>query len=110
MVQSFFFNDGFIKLFRIDLIEFEDEYLSWSYEDFVVKIFIVMEEDDLIFGDSIVDNLKGFGGNDWLYGLGGDDMLEGGLGNDWFEGGYGNDIYVFGLGDGQDMILSLDVI
>ena len=47
-------------------------------------------------------------GNDTLFGGTADEVLDGGLGNDTLDGGAGNDTYLFGMGDGQDEVMSWD--
>ncbi len=67
---------------------------------------------DTLYGSSVKNLLRGYGGNDTMYGRDGDDKMEGGDGNDtlnggagkdYLVGGFGNDIYVGG--DGVDTIV-----
>jgi Ca2+-binding RTX toxin-like protein len=63
---------------------------------------------DQLFGGSANDRVLGEAGDDTLFGEAGDDSLEGGTGNDRLNGGSGNNTYRFGLGDGADVIESVD--
>ncbi len=53
---------------------------------------------------SLDDDIKGLGGNDYIYGDTGNDTLTGGTGNDILNGGEGNDTYVYNSGDGFDIL------
>ncbi|WP_237153020.1 calcium-binding protein [Oryzibacter oryziterrae] len=53
------------------------------------------ERDDLIFGTTGANNLKGVGGNDGIDAGAGNDTIEGGNGNDELIGGAGADKFVF---------------
>ncbi|MGA7936889.1 MAG: SBBP repeat-containing protein, partial [Kovacikia sp.] len=64
------------------------------------------DKDDIYFGGSADDDLKGGKGVDVLYGRGGDDKLDGGDGNDILHGGTGND-EIKG-GKGNDVIYGVD--
>ena len=62
--------------------------------------------DDGLWGNAVPETLDGGAGNDVIAGVEGDDTLYGGAGNDWMGGGQGDDTYLFGLGDGQDTVIS----
>jgi Ca2+-binding RTX toxin-like protein len=50
---------------------------------------------DVLKGDSAVNGIPGFGGNDTIYGYGGNDAIMGGAGNDKLYGGAGSDHFRF---------------
>ena len=51
-------------------------------------------KDNVVGGGSAKDDLKGLGGNDYLYAGNGNDTLNGGTGNDTMFGGVGDDTYI----------------
>lgn len=55
--------------------------------------------DDILIGDSQMNTISGYGGDDQLSGLDGDDFLFGGSGNDTITGGNGNDNIAGGSDD-----------
>ena len=69
---------------------------------------LVLDKNDLLFGEGGNDYLYGHGGEDVLYGGAGDDRLVGGAGDDRLEGGAGFDTYRYTTGDGHDRIEDSD--
>ena len=69
---------------------------------------LVLDKNDLLFGEGGDDFLYGHGGEDVLYGGDGRDTLVGGAGNDHLEGGAGFDTYRYTTGDGHDRIEDSD--
>lgn len=91
----------------IDEIHFSDGTI-WSTD---IILGLMQQGDDnsqALYADTAGSQLKGFGGNDYLYGDAGDDILIGGTGNDRLEGGDGSDTYFFARGDGRDTIFNYD--
>ena len=75
------------------------------------------EGDDLINGNGGNDSLVGGGGNDFITGGAGSDVLDGSAGDDTLSGqggpdtligGEGNDTFQWNIGDGDDMVSSLN--
>ncbi|KGM40739.1 hypothetical protein JY96_13665 [Aquabacterium sp. NJ1] len=69
--------------------------------------------DNLVWGNTInqsgsqqAEMLVGSRGDDQLMGQEGDDTLYGAAGRDFMDGGSGADTYLFGLGDGQDTVMT----
>ena len=69
---------------------------------------LVLDKNDLLFGEGGNDYLYGHGGEDVLYGGAGEDRLYGGAGDDRLEGGAGFDTYRWSTGDGHDRIEDSD--
>jgi len=69
---------------------------------------LVLDKNDLLFGEGGNDYLYGHSGEDVLYGGAGADRLYGGAGDDRLEGGEGFDTYVWATGDGHDRIEDSD--
>ena len=69
---------------------------------------LVLDKNDLLFGEGGNDFLYGHGGTDVLYGGDGGDTLVGGAGDDHLEGGAGFDTYRWRTGDGHDRIEDSD--
>ena len=69
---------------------------------------LVLDKNDLMFGEGGNDYLYGHGGTDVLYGGAGEDRLYGGAGDDRLEGGAGFDTYRWSTGDGHDRIEDSD--
>jgi len=98
---------------------FEGQVQSTDYFDSIENL-TGSKYDDLIYGSTLgnqlrggngVDELYGYGGNDQLWGDSGNDHLDGGDGNDTADGGKGNDDLFGGKGndtlkggDGADYI------
>ncbi|MGS2722955.1 cadherin-like domain-containing protein [Porticoccus sp. GXU_MW_L64] len=53
-----------------------------------------------------IDSIEGGAGHDNITGSTGDDTIIGGAGNDTLRGGAGADTFIFGVGDGNDTIVS----
>ncbi|MDP2794671.1 MAG: calcium-binding protein, partial [Sulfurisoma sp.] len=106
-ISGYFAYDGAFNPLGIEAIRFADG-SSWSYAEVKVKVQVVTDGDDRLYGYGADDVISGLGGNDTISGGGGNDTLDGGTGNDWLDGGDGNDTYLFGRGDGQDIIVSVD--
>ncbi|MBC3909787.1 putative Ig domain-containing protein [Undibacterium umbellatum] len=62
---------------------------------------------DMVFADALA--LNGSVASDKIYGGKGSDVIDGGAGNDLLSGGHGMDTYLFGRGDGQDVVLEVEV-
>lgn len=69
---------------------------------------LVLDKNDLLFGEGGNDYLYGHGGTDVIYGGEGRDTLVGGAGDDHLEGGEGFDTYRWSTGDGNDRIEDSD--
>jgi Ca2+-binding RTX toxin-like protein len=54
---------------------------------------------DSLTGNDVANELRGEGGNDWIWGNAGDDVVNGGSGNDVIAGGTGNDDVIGGTGN-----------
>ncbi|MEM7593345.1 MAG: spondin domain-containing protein [Cyanobacteria bacterium P01_A01_bin.83] len=65
-------------------------------------------ENDLIFGSSNRERIRGFEGNDLIFGEYGDDTIEGGAGDDLLWGKSGADQFVLRTTDGQDTIFDYE--
>jgi len=80
-----------------------------------VESIIGSEFNDVLTGNSLVNELRGASGNDTLRGRGGDDHLEGEAGSDTLNGGTGDDVLigdggadVLNGGSGNDELFGLD--
>jgi Ca2+-binding RTX toxin-like protein len=93
--------------YQVEHIQFADGTL-WDAETIKQMILIGTPGDDVLYGYSSSDVIRGLAGNDKLYGRAGDDTIEGGTGNDSLYGEVGNDTYLFGRGSGQDTIVDYD--
>jgi Ca2+-binding RTX toxin-like protein len=63
---------------------------------------------DTLYGDAGDDALAGDLGDDTLYGGDGNDTINGGAGNDLLQGDGGSDTFMFGIGSGNDRIVTAD--
>lgn len=72
----------------------------------VIENAIGTREDDVIYGNEGVNNLRGMDGEDFIDGLGGKDEIRGGGGSDTIHGGVGADQL---WGDGASSSLGRDV-
>jgi Ca2+-binding RTX toxin-like protein len=80
----------------VEAIKF-DNGVTWDLSDIVLKATGP-------FGSAVT--LSGTAGADTLIGTAGNDVIDGGPGDDTLYGGRGNDLYLFGVGSGNDTILS----
>lgn len=89
---------------------------------YAVKTHFSNEDNELVNGSWLTDEIFGEGGNDLINSYGGNDYLDGGSGNDTLFAGYGddfidggtgndilwgeggNDVYIFGKNFGQDTV------
>lgn len=67
---------------------------SYSFEDVIGWLNVGTENDDLLYGSAVNDNIVG---------LQGEDTIWGGRGEDYIQGGSGKDSYHYSLGDGRDI-------
>ena len=90
-------------LTNVEFIEFQDQSLPLSMEEFIdVDPNTGLEVRRAVTGTSSADKIEGGAGNDDLFGNGGNDTITGGVGGDYIKPGAGNDT-IDGGEDGTDI-------
>ncbi|MEM6678476.1 MAG: hypothetical protein AAF675_11470, partial [Pseudomonadota bacterium] len=71
-----------------------------------IEIAVGDNKGDFLIGNTLDNQLQGFGGDDYIHGYAGNDTIQGGTGDDEMAGGDGNDQIDGGVGTGDVAIFS----